>query len=156
MGKVYAHLEDYTLLGANLLDINGVHRLEREIFPRDAYSRLELALQFLIPWSRNYKIVDAADQIVGFCSTLSNLIPGKPAWIMTLGIARAHQRKGLGGWLLAFAESQLRAGRVRLTVRAGNTPAITLYRNADYIHMRRIQRYYSGGEDGLVMEKRLG
>ena len=44
---------------------------------------------------------------------------------------------------------------VRLTVREGNVPAITLYRDAGYRVAERKLGYYRDGETGLVMEKEV-
>lgn len=141
---------------ATLLDLNPIHKLEKSIFPRDAYTRLELFIQFvLLPRARNFELVNEAGKIIGFCGAMDSLFRGRPAWIITLGIANDYQGQGLGRYLLDFSEHQLRASRVRLTVRVSNYPAISLYESHGYIHRKRLRRYYPGGEDGLEMEKRL-
>jgi ribosomal-protein-alanine N-acetyltransferase len=150
-----ASYKNYTLWRASFADIGALRRLEREIFPGDAYTSIELALQMILPKTGNYKLVDSTNQVVGFVSTMDSLWGNHPAWIMTLGVSRAYQRQGLGRFLLDWGERRLQAKRVRLTVRAGNLPAITLYESTGYVHVRRVYRYYSGGEDGLIMEKRL-
>jgi len=43
---------------------------------------------------------------------------------------------------------------VRLSVRASNHTAIRLYENTGYQVIDRWERYYTGGEDALVLEKR--
>jgi ribosomal protein S18 acetylase RimI-like enzyme len=40
-----------------------------------------------------------------------------------------------------------------LTVRQSNTAAIALYQKFGYASVSRWERYYSGGEAGVVMEK---
>ena len=141
---------------ATLLDLNPIYKLEKSIFPRDAYSRLELFIQFvLLPRARNFELVNDAGNIIGFCGAMDNFLPGRTAWIITLGIAQNYQGQGLGRYLLDFTERQLRSKKVRLTVRVSNYPAISLYESHGYIHRKRLRRYYPGGEDGLEMEKRL-
>jgi ribosomal-protein-alanine N-acetyltransferase len=147
---------DYQIRRATLLDLNPIYKLEKSIFPRDAYTRLELFIQFmLLPRARNFRLVNSEGNIIGFCGAMDNIFPGRPAWIITLGIAKEYQGQGLGRYLLDFGERQLGAKRVRLTVRVSNYPAISLYESHGYIHRRRLRRYYPGGEDGLEMEKWL-
>jgi ribosomal-protein-alanine N-acetyltransferase len=61
----------------------------------------------------------------------------------------------MGRFLLEWGETKLNAKQVRLTVRAGNDPAIKLYEQTGYIVVERRRRYYLDGEDGLEMEKCL-
>ncbi|MBI4769149.1 MAG: GNAT family N-acetyltransferase [Chloroflexi bacterium] len=65
----------------------------------------------------------------------------------------AYRRQGLGERLLRACEVLLDVPRVRLSVRAGNAPAIRLYERLGYRQVQIWPRYYAGGEDGLVMEK---
>ena len=150
-----AEINGYRLERASLLAVNGLRRLEVEIFPRDAYTRLELGLQILLPRSRNYLLRAADGRVAGFVAGVDPWLRNRTAWIITLGIGKDHQRQGLGRYLLAYCEQRLRAEIVRLTVRAGNQPAIALYESMDYVFMRRAYRYYMDGEDGLIMEKNL-
>jgi ribosomal protein S18 acetylase RimI-like enzyme len=143
-----------TLRRATLLDISTVHRLEHVIFPRDAYPYFDLILLFLWPGVRNLKAVAPDGTLIGFVSGTRPFFR-KIGWIITLGVAPAHQRRGVGGYLLAACEQGLKAARVRLTVRAGNNAAIALYRDSGYEVIERKLFYYRDGETGLVMEKCL-
>ncbi|GAB4417870.1 MAG: hypothetical protein Kow00106_13810 [Anaerolineae bacterium] len=144
----------YTLRRATLLDLRALHRLERVIFPRDAYPYFELALLFLVPRIINLKIVAPDGSLAGFVSA-SRGLSRERGWIITLGVAPAHQRRGLGAALLAAAEARLKRPFVRLTVRESNLPAIRLYQRAGYTVVARHPAYYRDGEAGLIMEKRL-
>lgn len=146
----------YTIRRATLRDIRAVYRLERVIFPRDAYPYIDLALLFLLPRVRNLKITAPGGELVGFVSVGAALNLSQAKWIITIGIDRAHQRRGLGEWLLGVAESSMN-GRpcTRLTVRESNYPAIRLYQKTGYVHLERKAGYYRDGEAGLVMEKCL-
>jgi ribosomal-protein-alanine N-acetyltransferase len=152
--NVLTSYNGYRVARATPLDVRRLRRLEREVFPKDAYSLLELTLLTLTPYIRNYKILAPDGNLVGFVSGSPSL-SGNPGWIITLGIAAAYQRQGLGRFLLGWCESRLNAQRIRLTVRAGNLPAIGLYEQCGYVHVRRRLRYYPDGEDGLEMEKGL-
>lgn len=142
----------YTLRRATLLDLRALHRLERLIFPRDAYPYSGLALLFLVPRIVNLKIVAPDGSLAGFVSA-SRGLSCERGWIITLGVAPAHQRRGLGAALLATAEARLKRPFVRLTVRESNAPAIRLYQRAGYTVIERHPAYYHDGEAGLIMEK---
>jgi ribosomal protein S18 acetylase RimI-like enzyme len=144
----------YALRRATLFDILAVRRLERVIFPRDAYPYFDLALLFLWPGVLNLKATAPDGSLAGLVSATRGLTRDR-AWIITLGVGPAHQRRGLGTVLLATAEQRLGRPNVRLTVRAGNTPAIRLYERTGYTVIGHKYGYYHDGETGLVMEKRL-
>lgn len=61
---------------------------------------------------------------------------------------------GLGQWLmLALLDAAVQRGAhtSTLEVRAGNAPAIQLYKKLGFAIVGRRQRYYRDGEDGLIM-----
>jgi ribosomal protein S18 acetylase RimI-like enzyme len=145
---------DYHIEPAALGDLRAVYRLERVIFPLDAYSYFDLMLLLFWPGTVVLKYVAPDGALAGFAA-------GAPprhdryGWIITLGISPDHQRRGLGRRLLAACESQLDAACIRLTVRASNMPAIRLYEATGYQFVTRRPGYYRDGEAGLIMEKCL-
>jgi ribosomal protein S18 acetylase RimI-like enzyme len=145
----------YTIRRARLTDVNALRRLELEIFPKDAYPKIELILQLLLPRGRNYVVLSPEKEVIAFGATLDAWLPDHPAWIVTLGVAIAYQRQGIGADLLDYCEKRLKSKTVRLTVRASNTSAIRLYEKVGYSFVRQMVRYYNDGEDGLIMEKTL-
>jgi len=77
------------------------------------------------------------------------------AWIATLGVLPEYRRRGIGLELLRACEARLVVPVVRLSVRTSNQPALRLYARAGYQHHAIWPRYYSDGEDALVLEKTL-
>jgi ribosomal protein S18 acetylase RimI-like enzyme len=146
--------QGYILHRATLLDLRALHRLERVIFPRDAYPYFDLALLFVWPGVLNLKIAAPDGSLAGFVSATRGLA-SRRAWIITLGVDPAHQRHGLGAYLLATAEQRLKRPNMRLTVRESNLAAIRLYEHAGYVVIERKWSYYRNGETGLVMEKHV-
>jgi ribosomal-protein-alanine N-acetyltransferase len=132
-------------------DFPGVWALERACFGRDAWGPLEIGYSLLAGTVRLKVVAD--DRIVGFAVGEAHRREGE-GWIATLGIHPEYQRRGLGKDLLARTEARLSQPVLKLTVRVSNAPAIALYRQAGYAPVDRLARYYAGGEDGLVMEKR--
>lgn len=151
---ITALAQGYTLRRSTLLDLRPLHRLEQVIFPRDAYPYFDLLMLYLWPGVINLKVSAPDGSLAGFVAATRGLAQDR-AWIITLGVALEHQRRGLGAYLLATAERRIKRPYVRLTVRQGNLPAIRLYERTGYVVIERKYAYYRDGETGLVMEKKM-
>lgn len=81
--------------------------------------------------------------------------------VLTIGIAAAQQRKGVGRALLAAMLGQARERnmvRAFLEVRPSNEAAVSLYRRMGFAEIGRRRGYYrdaAGCEDAIVMAKEL-
>jgi ribosomal-protein-alanine N-acetyltransferase len=144
--------EAFIILNSSFFsDLVAVHNLQRACFGRDAWDYIDLISMFLTPGMVHLKAV-MNNQVVGF-------VVGDPnrwervGWIATIGVHPAYRQRGIGTALLAKCEEKLRESKIKLTVRASNTTAISLYRKQGYAQVGIWQRYYAGGEDGVVMEK---
>jgi ribosomal-protein-alanine N-acetyltransferase len=74
--------------------------------------------------------------------------------IYSLAVAPGWQQHGLGGRLLGDYLGRMRvegAARVRLEVRASNQPARALYHRLGFRREGLRPRYYSDGEDALLL-----
>ncbi len=142
------------ILPAGWRDWPGVRVLEKVCFGSDAWSCLDLLFALLGPTSLRLKVV-AGTRLVGFAVGEPHPDQGY-AWIATLGIHPDFQRQGLGARLLAAVESGLTPPLLKLTVRRSNLAAIRLYEKVGYRAVQTWEKYYAGGEAGIVMEKRRG
>lgn len=80
------------------------------------------------------------------------------AEILNIETNPSHRRQGLAQGLLQAAFDWARQNQrqaVWLEVRAGNDAAIHLYRKTGFVHISTRKRYYSDGEDALVMKYTL-
>ncbi len=141
------------IVNAGILDLNALRKLENACFDKDAWPLLDLIAVLTFPDVIRLKaVVDG--QMVGF-------VGGDPrprhgwGWIATIGVDPRFQRRGIGRALLRACESRLGVPRSRLTVRMSNHAAISLYEKEGYSISEVWSRYYSDGEDGIVMEKNL-
>jgi ribosomal-protein-alanine N-acetyltransferase len=141
------------ITAASLRDLGALRKLELACFGKDAWPLFDLIAVLTFPDVVRLKaVIDG--QMVGF-------VAGDPrprdgwAWIATIGVDPRYQRRGIGRALLQDCESRIDLPRVRLTVRLGNTAAITMYEREGYATVDIWKSYYSDGEDGLVMEKHL-
>lgn len=103
-------------------------------------------------------VAGPAGQEVGFI--LLSDVAGE-AEILTLGVAPAARRQGLGHQLLEAAMAQMRLRgvcRLFLEVAADNLAAITLYDRAGFIQVGRRKSYYErpdGCVDAFIMARDL-
>jgi ribosomal protein S18 acetylase RimI-like enzyme len=142
------------IVPATWRDLGAVMRLEKQCFTRDdAWSFLDHLAVLTLPGVTRLKI-EYQDELIAFIA--SEKQPEKhTAWITTIGIAPHHQRHGLGLRLLSTCEYALKYPVNRLSVRRSNHGAIMLYRHAGYTLVDEWPKYYIGGEDALIFEKKF-
>ena len=141
------------IVPANIFDLKALRVLEKACFAKDAWPLLDLIAVLSFSEVIRLKAVEG-EQMVGF-------VAGDPrpregwGWIATIGVDPRFQRRGIGRALLRACEAKLGVPRSRLTVRISNIAAISLYEQEGYATTEIWSRYYSDGEDGMVMEKNL-
>ena len=139
------------IISATIRDLNALRRLENICFEKDAWPLFDLIAVLTFPDVVRLKAVDDS-QMVGF-------IAGDPrpsqgfSWIATVAVLPEYRRKGIGRSLLHACEAQLKTPRLRLSVRASNQTAITLYEQEGYRTVDVWKAYYNDGENAIVMEK---
>jgi ribosomal-protein-alanine N-acetyltransferase len=127
--------------------------LEQECFPIDAWPFLDLIAVLTFPNVVRLKAV-WEDQMLGFIAG-DRRGAVNMAWIATVGVRPAYQRRGIASALLVACEGQLAVQRVRLSVRAGNIPAIRLYEGHGYQRIGLWPAYYQDKSDAIVLEKTM-
>jgi ribosomal protein S18 acetylase RimI-like enzyme len=142
------------ILPANLFDINPLRHLEKVCFPRDAWPLFDLVSVLSFSGVTRFKAVEQG-QMIGF-------VVGDPrpnegfSWIATLCVLPEYRHKGIGRALLTACENALPTEIIHLCVRISNEEAIRVYKMAGYYNIDRWVKYYTDGEDGLIMEKLKG
>jgi [ribosomal protein S18]-alanine N-acetyltransferase len=84
--------------------------------------------------------------------------PRAQGHIITIDVAAAARRFGVGSLLLAATEDRLRAARCRvveLETAVDNVSALSFYKRHRYSVTKTHPRYYPNGLDALVLEKNL-
>ena len=136
---------------ASWRDLSPLRHLEQVCFPQDVWPLFDLIGVLTFPGVVRLKATHAGE-MVGFIAADVRRHEDL-AWISTLGVLPEFRRQGLGSRLLLTCEQQLPISRVRLSVRATNDPAIQMYKLRGYQHHGVWKRYYTDGEDALVLEK---
>ena len=144
---------EWSIQSATWRDFSQLNQLEKACFPsQDLWPFWDLVAALTLPGLVRLKVV-VDDQMVGFIGgerdTALNV-----GWVTTLGVLPGYRRRGIAAALLNQCEHSLAMPAIRLSVRASNQGAIRLYEAHGYTVIKRWERYYAGGEDALVLEKR--
>jgi ribosomal protein S18 acetylase RimI-like enzyme len=134
-------------------DLNALRYLEQVCFPLDAWPLWDLIGVLTFPGVVRLKS-SRDGQMIGFIAADIRRLE-QVAWISVLGVLPNYRRRGIGADLLQACELKIRVPRVRLSVRASNQPAINLYTKSGYHHHGMWRKYYTDGEDALILEKPL-
>lgn len=135
-------------------DILKISEMEKECFPKEPWSFKTLASCF---GNENFfgLVAEDGEEIVGYGS-ISLAVDS--ADIGNIAVAEAYRRCGAGSEILTrltgFAQSK-GAIKVFLEVRVSNSPAMAMYLKHGFKGVYARTRYYSDGEDCLVMAKEL-
>ena len=144
---------NFDIQEASWRDLGGVRRVEQECFGDDAWPLLDILAVLTLPGVVRLKATVGND-IAGF---VGGEIKGSEhiGWITTIGVMNAFRRRGIAAALLAASETRLATHKIRLCVRQSNLEALFLYWKFGYHQVDVWKRYYRGGEDALVMEKKI-
>jgi len=143
----------FTIEQASWRDLLALSELEKVCFERDAWPLIELmgvlAFQNIV---RLRAVKDG--RMIGFIAGELRKRENT-GWILTLGVLPEWRRQGIAGALLSNCEAQMHMPQVKLSVRRSNTAAIRLYEKLGYEQVDTWDKYYRGGEDGLVLTKEM-
>jgi ribosomal-protein-alanine N-acetyltransferase len=136
-------------------DFDALYKLDQSCFPRGiAYSKTTLRY-FLALASAECLLAAEEGDVAGFILSEAD---GALAHIITLDVAEAHRRRGVGSLLLNASEKNLSAQGVRtvfLETAVDNHAAVNFWSRHGYIKDGILKRYYLGRIDGYEMRKKL-
>ena len=139
------------IITATVRDLNALRKLEHVCFEKDSWPLFDLIAVLTFPDVVRLKAAKG-DKMIGF-------VAGDPrpsqgfSWITMIGVLPEYRRQGVARDLLHACEAQLKTPRLRLSVRASNQAAITLYEKEGYRTTDIWKAYYDDGENAIVMEK---
>lgn len=144
----------WSIMDADWRDYAQLNQLEHTCFRReDLWPFWDLIGVLTLPGMMRLKAV-MDGKLVGFIG--GERESGKRlGWVTTLAVMPEFRRRGIALALLAHGEEALGMPRIRLSVRSSNAAAIRLYQSNGYSQVDRWKKYYAGGEDALIFEKRL-
>jgi len=129
--------------------------LEAELFGTEPWTARTFWSELGQVGTRHYLVALDGEQVVGYAGLCD--YPDE-AWVQTMAVAAAQQRRGLGARLLdALLEEAARRGQrvVSLEVRADNAPAQRLYARHGFTRTGVRRGYYQpSGTDAWVLTRR--
>lgn len=141
----------YQILPAGWKDLNQLRVIERECFELDAWPLFDLIGVLTFPGIVRLKV--ELDHVMVAFAAGDDSRSEEVGWISTIGVLPAYRKLGIGAALLAACEEQMHTPTIQLTVRKSNQAAIRMYEKCGYSRIDIWERYYIGGEDGVVMRK---
>ena len=135
-------------------DILSVSELEKECFQGESWSFGTIASAYENP-AYEMLVAEEDGEILGYGCTCTTL---DTCDLENVLVAEAYRRGGVGRAILnaLLADAKERgAEKVFLEVRVSNSAALRLYLSCGFVGVHARTRYYSDGEDCLVMVKEL-
>ena len=136
-------------------DFDTLWQMDQECFPPGiAYSRQELKVY--MRGKGSFTLVAASDD--GTISGFLVAYGGPTGHVITIDVAAAARRSGVGSLLLRAAEDRLREAGSRsvgLETAVDNLTALSFYKRHGYSVVGTWPHYYSTGVDALVLRKDL-
>jgi [ribosomal protein S18]-alanine N-acetyltransferase len=123
-------------------DIEEIRAIERQAFPKTAYSR-GLLLHYGMQYPETFVVIETGEGIAGY------LIFDKIGHIHSTAVKAAQRRRGFGTMLFRYA-LKYADRKLWLEVRSRNTGAIGFYKAMGMRVSGSIQNYYEK-DDALVM-----
>lgn len=135
-------------------DLNEIAALEQECFESDAWNSRMLAESYL-----NERFFGVCLKEDGFVTAYGGIsVVEDEAELQLIATAEMYRRCGRGRKVLddLMEEAKRRgAKKIFLEVRVSNASAMLLYLKAGFVGIYVRSRYYSDGEDAVVMKKEL-
>lgn len=141
-----------TLVPMQRADIDAVMGIERASFV-DPWARVAFEREVTNSFSRPLVARNTAGEIVGY---VIYWIAGPEVHVLNLAVTREYQRKGVGNRMMDRALSDATAAGaevVVLEVRPSNAAARALYARLGFEEVSRRRKYYTNGEDALILVK---
>ncbi len=142
-----------TFRSLNKNDIDLILSIQKDNFP-DGWNETQILSGFY-DYLLTVICLEVDGKAVGF---ISYSLPIDIADIEGLVVISSERNKGYGKMLLEYALDELKAKKVQkvlLEVRESNIPAINLYKSCGFNEISVRKKYYSDGENAIVMIKEI-
>lgn len=130
-------------------DLNQIYQIEQLCFLGSPWPLKMIQQELLDKNDCKTWIIESDKIIVGYC--MVRLVP-KEIHLINMAVIPSQQKMGIGQKLLNhFLDNTPPKTSVFLEVKRSNFPAINLYLNTGFEEIAVHEKYYSDGEDAIVM-----
>ena len=144
---------DIHIRRARQADLQSICAIEHELFPDPWDESAFRDALYLYPGL--FFAAEMKGEVIGFVSAgMEDTGDAVYGHIMNIAVTQSVQGQGAGGKLLQRIEFEclvLGAEAVQLEVRVSNNDAQRFYQRYGYAQVFLVDRYYSNGEDGVLM-----
>ncbi|WP_353616672.1 ribosomal protein S18-alanine N-acetyltransferase [Arthrobacter sp. AQ5-05] len=136
-------------------DVDEVWKMEKALFPADAWPREMFIGELDLVDTRNYWVVQDAGKTIAYCGLMCVL---PLADVQTIAVDPLYEGRGIGTHLLRLmidTATARSATDLLLEVREDNPRAQGLYERHGFEAIHRRRGYYRDGVDAVIMRKVL-
>jgi [ribosomal protein S18]-alanine N-acetyltransferase len=142
---------------ASMRLIDKVFQIEEQCFDEEAFTKQQISY-LLTDYNTIALAANVNNDITGFTITQLELDSDRLyGHIITINVASAYRRKGIGTRMLSEIETILKQKgivEIQLEVREDNSAALKLYQKNGYQKIGKLENYY-GRKHGLHLKKTL-
>ena len=135
-------------------DIDRIAEMEQICFPEDPWSREAVASEFSGLNPERYYAAEEDGIMIGYAGIW--LIPPE-GYITNVAVHPDYRRRGIATAMLNKMIDECLSEKVldiTLEVRVSNAPGISLYKSLGFTEAGVRRKYYSDGEDAMIMWRR--
>ncbi len=136
-------------------DLSALVKIDSSLFGAESFPPFSMR-QFINLCSESFFVAEKDGGMVGYA-----IVGIKPsshdAWLLSLGVLKAHQNCGIGTNLLRACDEFCKISGInacRLTTDPDNTGAIKLYERFGFQKASEVRNYYESGDRKVMMIKR--
>jgi ribosomal-protein-alanine N-acetyltransferase len=142
---------------ASMRLIDKLFQIEEQCFDEEAFTKQQISY-LLTDYNTVALVANVNNDVTGFIITQLELESDRLyGHIITINVAVAYRRKGIGTRMLSEIETILKQkgiAEIQLEVREDNSAALKLYQKNGYKRIGKLENYY-GRKHGLHLKKTL-
>ena len=132
-------------------DFSSIYQIEQEAFPSNPWPKIQIEAAMVQSKINACYVLEKGNEILGYLMSYHILNENE---IVNFAIKKSKQMCGLGSIMLDYYLDKIDSdSSVFLEVKRTNYPAIKLYLGYGFEEIGIREKYYSNGEDAIVMKK---
>lgn len=158
-------IELLTIRAPVISDLEDIVHLNRVSLPENY--PVAYFIELIKSWHETSCVAEVDNKVVGYIITRierASITPWRPrgksqAHIISVAVSPDHRRQGIGRKMMNYVIDRVidmvNIEKITLEVRESNYGAIQMYKELKFVTSKILDRYYSDGENALLMELKL-